>query len=314
MAVHEQAARAAHEIKVAAPAQQVYRLLADLDNWPWMFRPFVHVELLGTEGDFERVGMWTTTGDEVGHWIALRRLDEARLRIDFRPQTPEAPLATMERTWVVEPLSERECTVRLLHRYTLIEDDPAAREATDRVIDTIAGAETDAVRTAAELANEAPELLVTVTDTVGIEAPADDVYRTLYDVRAWPGILTHVARAKTLQDAEGLQLVEIDTMEADGGLLAMRTARVGRPAHTIAYKQLVLPPIGSSHHVRWHIAPTPKGARVTSEQTVVIDRDGVERMLGQGNSTAEATSFVRRELSAKARLLLGGVKEHLETR
>ncbi|WP_052412428.1 aromatase/cyclase [Streptomyces mutabilis] len=314
MAVHERAARAAHEVTVAAPAEAVHRLLADLDNWPWIFQPFVHVELLGTDGDFERIGMWTTTGDEVVHWVALRRVDDAGLRIDFRPESPAAPLETMRRTWVVEPLSERKCTVRLLHHYTLTGDDPAAREATARVIDTVAEGETAAVRAAAEMSSDAAELLLTVTDAVDIAAPEEAVYRTLYDVRAWPGILSHVARATPLQDADGLQLVEIDTVETSGGLLAMRTARVGRPPHTLAYKQLVLPPVGRSHHVRWHLAPAPGGTRVTSEQTVVIDREGIEGMLGRGKSTADATAFVRRELSAKARLLLDGVKEHLETR
>lgn len=313
MAVHERAARAAHEVTVAAPAGTVHRLLADLDNWPWIFRPFVHVELLGTDGDFERVGMWTTTGDEVEHWVALRRVDDTALRIEFRPETPAAPLETMSRTWVVQPRSERECTVRLLHHYTLAGDDPAARQATARVIDTVAEGETAAVRAAAELACGAAELLLTVTDTVDIAAPQQAVYDALYDVRAWPGILPHVARATPLQDTDGLQLVEIDTMETSGRLLAMRTARVGRPPHTLAYKQLVLPPIGRSHHVRWHLAPAPGGTRVTSRQTVVIDPEGIGRMPGGDRSTADAAAFVRRELSAKVRLLLDGVKEHLET-
>ncbi|MEU9982389.1 SRPBCC family protein [Streptomyces sp. NPDC050856] len=309
---HPGATRVSHEVTVDAPAEDVYRLLADLANWPWMFRAFVHAEVIGRQGAFERVGMWTTSGDRVEHWLALRRLDEAALRIDFRPEDPAPPLASMERSWVVEPVTAHRCTVRLLHGFTLTVDDPGALEATRGVIDTVADAETSAVRAAAELTAREPELLVVVTDTVPVAASAEAVYDALYDVPDWPGFLPHVARAEALQDEDGLQLVEVDTVENGGGLLTMRTARAGLPHRGIAYKQLRLPPIGSSHTVGWHIEPTGTGVEVTSRQTVVVRREGIARLLGDGKGTAEATAFIQRELSAKVRLILDGVKRHVE--
>ncbi|GAA2610129.1 MULTISPECIES: hypothetical protein [Streptomyces] len=39
------------------------------------------------DGDFECIGMGTTIGDEVVHWVALRRVDDAGPRIDFRPES-----------------------------------------------------------------------------------------------------------------------------------------------------------------------------------------------------------------------------------
>ncbi|MFJ6750222.1 aromatase/cyclase [Streptomyces sp. NPDC091266] len=161
---HGWVAKTAHEVTVAAPPDLVYRLLADLANWPWIFRPFVHAERLGADGPFDRVGMWTTTGDQVEHWVALRRLDEARLRVDFRPEEPAAPPAMMERSWIVEPRSGGSSTVRLLHRYSVLGGDPSALESTARVIDTIADAETQAVKRAAELVAGTPELKVEVTE------------------------------------------------------------------------------------------------------------------------------------------------------
>ncbi|MFE0178753.1 SRPBCC family protein [Streptomyces sp. NPDC059002] len=305
---------AAHEVKVAAPAREVYRLLADLGNWPWILEPFVHAELIGVEGGFERAGMWTTSGDQVEHWVALRRLDEAALRIDFRPERPAPPLASMERSWVVEPLSATECTVRLLHTYELTDDGPEARAATAQVIDTIADGETAAVRTAAELLVATPELLVEVTDTVDFDASPEAVYDALFDAGAWPGILPHVIRAELLHDGGDHHLVEVDTAESRGGTLTMRTARVGRPHRVIAYKQLVLPPIGTSHHVRWQLTPTEGGVTVTSVQTVVIKPEGIAQLLGEGTDLTAARGFVQRELSAKALLTLEGVKEHLGAR
>ncbi|MDI3408197.1 aromatase/cyclase [Streptomyces cavernicola] len=312
MTTAEQAVRAVHEIAVRAPARETYRLLADLDNWPWIFKPFVHVERTGQEGEFERLGMWTTGGDRVERWGALRRLDEAALRIEFRPEDVPPPLTGMERVWAVEPDGEHACLVRLLHTYTLAEDTPAARAQVAGVIDTVAGTETQAVREAAELTAHTPELRLVVTDTVGIEAEPRTVGDILYDITSWPRFLPHVARAEALQDADGLQFVEVDTVEGNGSLLAMRTARVRTSARSLAYKQLVLPPIGSSHHVRWHVSGRDGGAVVRSEQTVVIKQDGIEAMLGDGKVLADATEFIRRELSAKVRLILDGAKRRAE--
>ncbi|MEU6057067.1 SRPBCC family protein [Streptomyces sp. NPDC047097] len=303
--------RAVHEVKVAAPAREVYQLLADLDNWPWIFAPFVHTELLGTDGGSERVGMWTTSGEGVEHWVALRRLDEDALRICFRPERPVPPLASMERSWVVEPLSATECTARLLHTYELGDDGPQTRADTARVIDTIAEGETEAVRAAAELVTATPELRVEVVDTIDFDASPEAVYDVLFDVGAWTGALPHVTGTRLLQDGGDHHLVEVDTAESRGGTMTMRTARVGRPHQIIAYKQLVLPPIGSSHHVRWRLTPAAAGVTVTSAQTAVIRPDGIARLLGEGADVAEARTFVQRELSAKVRLTLEGAKEHL---
>ncbi|MDN3262846.1 SRPBCC family protein [Streptomyces sp. CSDS2] len=289
-----------HEVEVAARAGEVFGLLAELANWPWMFRPFVHAEVLGEAGGFERCGMWTTSGERVEAWVALRRVDAARMRIDFEPERPAPPLTRMERAWTVEPVGEEECLVRLEHRYEAAGGD-AALEETGAVIDTIAQAETAAVKAAAELPADRRILVV---DEVRVAGSADTVHRVLYDVAAWPGLLAHVERAEVLQDEDGAQLVEVDTREADGGILAMRTARVGRGGTLVAYKQLVLPPIGSSHTVRWRVEPDGDGVTVRSEQVVVLAPDVAD--------VAAVTAFVRRELSAKVRLVLDRAKEIAE--
>ncbi|MFE6721723.1 SRPBCC family protein [Streptomyces albidoflavus] len=312
MTTAEQVVRAVHEVAVRAPARETYRLLADLDNWPWIFTPFVHVESTGQEGEFERVEMWTTGSDRVERWGALRRLDQAALRIEFRPEDVARPLSDMERVWAVEPDGEHACLVRLLHTCTLADDTPTARAQVTEVIDTVARAETQAVREAAELAAHTPELRLVVADTVDIDAEPRAVSDILHDIASWPRFLPHVARAEALQDADGLQFVEVDTVESNGSTLAMRTARARTSEHSLAYKQLVLPPVGSSHHVRWRVFGRDGGAVVRSEQTVVIKQDGIEAMLGDGKVLADATEFIRRELSAKVRLILDGAKRQLE--
>lgn len=305
-----------HEVAVGVPAKRVYALLADLGNWPRIFRPFVHLEVLGSAGDFQRVGMWSVTGDRVEHWSALRRPDEAALRIDFRPEEVAPPLTRMERSWTVEPRGSGACVVRLAHTYAVADDDPAAAASVRAAVDTVAQAETAAVKAAAEIEAGASDLLLTVTDRVDIDAPVEAVHDALYAVERWPEFLPHVVRVDVRQDSAGMQMVEMDTREGDGSLLTLRTARVGRPPLTICFKQLALPPIGSSHHVRWTLTPSGagRGVSVTSEQVVVIDESGIPQLPGEGRPVDKARQFAQRELSAKARLILDGVKGRLESR
>ncbi|WP_069814336.1 aromatase/cyclase [Streptomyces sp. TP-A0874] len=308
----EPVTRARQETKVRAPAAAVYRLLADLDNWPRVFRPFVHLERLGTDGAFERIGMWTTDGEQVEHWVALRRLDERALRIDFRPEEPPASLASMERSWVVEPLSAEDCLLRLEHRYRMAEDDPAARADTGRLTESVGSAELSAVREAAEQQAASPGELLVLNDHLDIAGRARDVYDFLHAARHWDQRLPHVTEVTLHQDDGDGQLVEMATRESGGGLLTTKAARVGRPHREIVYKQLLLPPIGKSHCVRWRIGETAGGTSLAVQQIVVVDGAGVERMLGAGTSTAEAEGFIRRELGTKMRLILDGARRYVE--
>ncbi len=301
-----------HATEVRATAESVYRLLADIGNWPRMFRPFVHLESLGTEGGFERIGMWTTSGDEVVHWVARRRLDERGLRVEFRPEVAHPPLESMRRSWVVEPSSGEECLVRLVHEYRVAGDDPAGADTVRRMIDEVAEGELAALRTAAEQEAASPDLRLVLDDAVRIAGSAAEVYEFLYSAQHWPERLPHVARAEVREGATDTHLLEMDTHESQGGVFTTRTARVGRPNREIAYKQLLLPPLGSSHHVRWRIEETGAGVTVRSRQVVVINLPGVERLLGSGADLAQARSFVRRELDSKVRLVLDGAKAHVE--
>jgi aromatase len=308
-----------HEVTVRAAAGDVYRLLADLDAWPRIFPPFVHLERLGSVDGYERVGMWALSGTgepaggRVEHWVALRRTDEDALRVEFRPERVEPPLESLCRTWSVEAAGDDRCVVRLEHAYRLKDDDPRAAEAVRRTTEEIAQSELAAVQTAAEITCRFPELLMTVEDAVEIDGPPEEVYDLLFDAAGWPSVMAHVVRADVRGSGPGAHVLEMETLERHGGRFTTRTARVGLPHHGIAYKQLLLPPLGSSHHVRWRIGAGPDGSTtVTSVQTVVIRESGIAAVLGEGTGLETAREFVRAELSSKVRLILDAVKERVE--
>ncbi|MFB9594012.1 SRPBCC family protein [Streptomyces racemochromogenes] len=307
--------RHVHEAPVRASAEDVHRLLADEDNWPRVFASFVHLENLGPEGGSEggsdRIGMWGHYDGTIEHWVALRRIDQDALRVEFQPESLPPALESMRRSWVVEPTADGGSTVRLEHEYRL--KDPAAAEGVRAQVEEIAASEVAAAREAAELASLQPEALVTVEDEVTVAAPVAAVFSALYEAAEWPSYMEHVARADVFGGGEGhTHVLEVDTIERHGGIFTTRAARVGLPGAKIAYKQLLLPPLGASHHVQWLLSARDGATVVRSVQTVVIKESGVAAVLGEGTGVAAARPFVQNELSSKVRLIFDAVKHRLE--
>jgi aromatase len=75
-----------HEITVEAPAATVYRLIAEVENWPRIFPPTLHVDHLERGAGQERIRIWATAGGEAKSWTSRRTLDPAELRITFRQE------------------------------------------------------------------------------------------------------------------------------------------------------------------------------------------------------------------------------------
>ncbi|MCD0452131.1 hypothetical protein LO762_23485 [Actinocorallia sp. API 0066] len=270
------------ELPVRAPAESVYRLLADLDAWPRVFGRFVHLERLGVEDGTERVGVWSVSGDGVRYGEMRRRLRARELRVEFRfpdgSRTEDLGLA-------VTALSERESLVRVTH---------GAARADDL----------SSVRAAAESEFHRPELRLVLRDVRRVAASPRDVFDFLYAADRWPEHMPHVAAASLRRFPEGGQLVEVVTRESGGGLLTTRNARVGRAPGLLVYKQLLLPPIGASHCVRWRIGESSGATVLTALQEVTLRAEGVVELLGPDADLSVARDFARRELGGKMRLLL----------
>jgi len=72
-----------HEITVQAAAADVYRLLAEVENWPRLFPPSVYVDYLERTGTSERIRIWATANGEAKNWTSRRWLRPRDRRIDF---------------------------------------------------------------------------------------------------------------------------------------------------------------------------------------------------------------------------------------
>jgi aromatase len=298
----------AHRAVVLAPAGFVYRLVADVDNWPRIFAPVVHVEREEPDGDVERARVWTNTAAGVQSWVARRSHYPDRLRVDYRQETSQPPVADMGGAWVVEPRGGAECVVSLLHDYTPAVDDPDTLGWIAKVLDTNSEAELAALKTAAELEAVRPDLVVTFDDTVRVAAKAPVVYDFLHDIQHWPDRLPQIESVSLDHDAAGAQVLRMQTRTREGTLHPTHTVRVCVAPTKIAYKQLLVPPLATVHIGQWLVRPTTDGTEATSRHTVVIKESGIPALLGAGTGAEQARAFVREALGSNSRVTLEHAK------
>ncbi|MER6539539.1 aromatase/cyclase [Streptomyces sp900105755] len=303
-----------HEIMVSAPAAEVYRLIADVANWPRIFPPTIYVDHLERSGNEELIGIWATAGGEAKNWTSRRVLDPERLRITFRQTVSTPPVATMGGTWIIEPAGEGASRVRLLHDYTAVGDDPAGLAWIDEAVDRNSRSELAALKTNLELATAGEELTFSFEDTVRVDGAAKDLYDFVNEADRWSERLPHVATVRLTEDTPGLQTLEMDTRAKDGSTHTTRSYRVCLDGRKIAYKQTTLPALMNLHTGYWTFRETDEGTFASSQHTVVLRPENITKILGPEAGVAEAREYVQGALSTNSRATLNHAKAYAEAR
>ncbi|MFD3976301.1 aromatase/cyclase [Streptomyces cyaneofuscatus] len=304
-----------HEITVAAPPPTVYRLLADVQNWPRIFPPTIHVDQVEHDGDNERIRIWATANGAAKNWTSRRTLDPQGLRIDFRQEVSTPPVASMAGTWVIEPLPGAGCRVRLLHDYRAIDDDPAGLAWIDEAVDRNSRSELAALKENVERAHAAQALTFSFEDSVQVHGSAEHVYDFINEAGLWSQRLPHVATVRLTEDEPGLQTLEMDTRAKDGSVHTTKSYRVCLPHEKIAYKQVTLPALMTLHTGYWTFTEDDHGTTTASSQhTVVINEENIARILGTDATVTDAREYVQGALSANSRITLGHAKDYAEKR
>ncbi|WP_369260118.1 aromatase/cyclase [Streptomyces sp. R35] len=303
-----------HEITVSAPAEAVYRLIAEVRNWPRIFPPTIYVDQGEEDGNTERIRIWATANGEAKNWTSRRVLDPQKLRIEFRQEVSTPPVAAMGGTWIIEPVSATESRVRLLHDYRAVDDDPKGLEWIDEAVDRNSRSELAALKTNVELAHAAEDLTFSFEDTVPVAGSAKDVYDFINDAHLWSERLPHVATVRLEEDTPGLQSLEMDTRAKDGSTHTTKSYRVTFPHQKIAYKQVTLPALMTLHTGYWTFADTADGVTASSQHTVTINTENIAKILGEDATVEDAKTFVRDALSTNSRATLGHAKDYAEAR
>lgn len=304
-----------HQIPVGVPADAVYRLIADVENWPSVFPPTIHVETVERSADSERIRIWATANGEVKTWTSRRVLDPARQRIDFRQEVTQPPVASMGGAWVIDPVSAAGSRVRLLHDYRAIDDDPERLAWIDRAVDTNSTSELAALKATVEaVADE--RLTFSFEDSVVIDGAAGDVYDFLNEAQHWKDRLPHVDRVVLTEEQPGLQVLEMDTRTANGSAHTTKSVRVCFPGDRIVYKQTTLPALMTLHTGVWKLAEDPSAGTVTatSRHTVSINEPSIAAVLGDGAGLPEAREFVRNALGGNSQATLRHARQYAESR
>ncbi|MFI9168496.1 aromatase/cyclase [Streptomyces lincolnensis] len=301
-----------HEIKISAPAETVYGLLARAEDWPRLFPPNIHVEQVECGEHEERIRIWATAGDTVKNWTSHRRLDPEHLRIRFRQEITAPPVAAMGGEWHIEALPSGESVVRLAHDYRAA--DSASLAWLHDVVDRNSRSELDSLKSLAESPVD-DGLTCSFEDTVRIRGEVGDVYDFIDRADLWTERLPHVLAVRLQEPAPGLQTLEMDTLAKDGSSHTTRSYRVGLPPHRIVYKQVTLPALLTLHTGRWTIVPADGGGVTASSQhTFTVDADAVEKVLGAGATVPDAVAYARTALSTNSLATLSLAREHAERR
>ncbi|MFF3916340.1 aromatase/cyclase [Streptomyces sp. NPDC001852] len=305
---------AEHEIMVAAPAEDVYRLIAEVENWPRIFPPTVHVDHVERVPQEEVIRIWATAGGVVKNWSSRRALDPEALRIEFRQEVSAPPVAAMGGVWIVEPLSATESRVRLRHDYRAVDDDPQSLAWIDEAVDRNSRSELAALKHNVELSTAADDLLFSFEDTVQVNGSAKDVYDFLNEAHLWSERLPHVATVRLTEDTPGVQTLRMDTRTVDGHTHTTESIRVCFPDELIVYKQTTLPALMTLHTGQWRLVPNADGVAVTSQHTVVVNPEKIAAVLGGDAGVEQARTHIRTALSANSRATLGHAKSYAEGR
>ncbi|WP_371578364.1 aromatase/cyclase [Streptomyces sp. NBC_01314] len=303
-----------HEITVSAPAAAVYRLIADVVNWPQIFPPTIYVDHVERGAGSERIRIWATANGEAKNWTSRRTLDHRARRIEFRQEISTPPVAAMGGAWIVEERDAGTSRVRLSHDYRAVDDDPASLEWIDQAVDRNSRSELAALKENIERAHATADLTFSFEDTVHIAGSVKDAYDFINEAQHWSERLPHVASVRLTEDTPGLQTLEMDTRAKDGSTHTTKSHRVCFPDRRIAYKQVTLPALMILHTGLWTFEETGQGVAATSRHTVVLNTANIAEVLGPDAGVDRARDYVRTALSTNSRATLQHAKEYSEAK
>ncbi|MFC9846833.1 aromatase/cyclase [Streptomyces sp. NPDC060223] len=293
--------RVVHTFKVAAPARRLYELVALAEHWPAVFEPTVHVRILERGPGTERFQIWASVAGQVKTWTSRRTLDPDALRVTFRQERSQPPIASMGGSWEFRD-DGRITEVVLTHDFAAV--DEAALPGLRAALDANSERELSALARLAERQHPVEELLFTFEDTLEVPSAAD-AYAFIDRSDLWPDRLPHVAKVTLTEEAPGagspgVQDMTMETVTADGSTHTTRSVRLCLPGESIVYKQLVPPALLSGHSGAWLF----DGNAVTARHTVLIDPARIEEVLGKGKTVADARAYLREALGANSRATL----------
>jgi aromatase len=299
---------ARHVVRVAAPPDRVYQLIAEVGNWPQVFDPIITVDRLGFDGTTERVRIWELVDGDVHSCVSHRQGNPSRMQVRFRQEGAPHPIASMGGLWLVVPKGNG-CLVALDHYYRVVDDNPVDVRWLAQAIDRSSTAMLSALREAAEL-DGTPDLWLYCENSMDIDGDARDVYNFLARAQDWPQRMSHVDRMIVDEDVSDIQHVESDIRLPDGSVQSLRLVRVCFPETHIVFKHTTPPQLMRTHTGTFTVATLPDTVRASAAYTVLLRQDAVPN----GSTVDELRESVRQVLHSLSQSTLGRAKAFAEAR
>lgn len=304
-----------HGVEIGASAETVYGLIADVTRWPTVFPPTVHSEQIERGARDERIRLWATANGAVKTWTSRRELDPDALRVRFRQDVSQHPVAAMGGEWIIARAGASRCVVRLLHDFQAVGDTTENVRWISAAVDRNSTAELASLKAAAENAKGRERLTTTFSDVVHVAGDRADVYDFVNEAGLWSERLPHVARVELTEEVAGLQVLDMDTRTADGSVHTTKSVRVCFPVDAIVYKQLLTPKLLSAHTGRWDFTERAGGGTtVTSTHTIVLIPEAIPSVLGPDATVEQAMKFVRDALGRNSTATMMAAKKYAEER
>ncbi len=292
-----------HRRLVRAPADELYRLVADVTWWPVIFGPCVHVTHLDRTDTTERFRMWALVNGSVTRWTSRRELDPRGLRVRFEQERSHPPVAAMGGEWSFHARPGGRTEIVLDHSFH-VTGGAAEHAAVAAGVDANSERELAALDRIATIGPPVSEVLFEFTDTVPLDGDSGDAFAFVNASDRWPELLPHVQRVVLTEDPPGVQDMTMDTVTPGGGTHTTRSIRLCFPPDRIVYKQLAPPALLLGHSGTWDFTGGPGPARVTATHRVAIDTDRVDDLIGPGSTPADARAWLRHSLGANSRTTL----------
>ncbi|MEV7553303.1 SRPBCC family protein [Amycolatopsis sp. NPDC089917] len=286
--------------EIDSPAKVVYDLLTDLHTWPWLFPWILHTERLAGDGTEDIVRYWGVTADEtIRTWVSSRRLDPARLRMDFTQQGSVGEVTRLSGSWTCVELPGGGTRVESDHEFEVGEG--VSKEKVAAMFAGRGEVQVARLRECAERQVDVERRMLSFVDKMFIAADADTIFTILEDAGAWAERLPGVQRSDVVRSEADVRFVELETAAG-----ASRSARLSlAEKRKVVWKQLA-PADGLGLRAgHWECVPTPEGTIVHATQLAIIEPSA--------EPVEQARRRVRRDLTGESVAFLTEVKETTES-
>jgi len=152
--------------------------------------------------------------------------------------------------------------------------------------------------------------MTSVTDSIRIMAPLDQVYDYCWNAEMWPKITSHVRQVDLLHAGKDSQRIRM-VVENEGKVYTVESIRHTVPGSSITYQQTTPPVFLTEHSGEWRFSSASGETCVELTHRFESKKEVARQVLGLAEG-ADVDSYIGHRLKQNGLLTLSAVKKTLE--